>query len=253
MPDNLKFNQYGISQGVTRKGLSDRQIADLLRSDSVVEAGMPIGPGTILNLLKLGKSVPGVVRRLRGMFSKSPQSTAPSNTLRDVVLSDKPANVSRRGFLTNPIQTAVDIPQTLREIGISEESIRSGDEIGNWPEPGSMLDTLDELAWGEGQEDAADEADRIRDVINEKLFETGYRSNSRMTPQRGYSTVSPGPPGVIRDIETMMRIYRDQVLKDAAQKAGRSFEEQVRLEQGQRDEPGVVATIADTVRRRYRR
>jgi hypothetical protein len=245
MPDNLEFDRYGISQGLTRKGLSDRQIADLLRSDSVVEAGMPIGPGTILNLLKLGKSVPGVVRRLRGMFSRSPQSTAPSNTLRDVVLSDKPANVSRRGFLTNPIQTAVDIPQTLREIGISEESIRSGDEIGNWPEPGSMLDTLGD----------ADEADRIRDVINEKLFQTGYRSNSRLN-EWGYSspsTVSPGPTGVIRDIETMMRVYRDQVLKDAAQKAGRSFEEQVRLEQGQRDEPGVVATIADTVRRRYRR
>jgi len=115
-----------------------------------------------------------------------------------------------------------------------------------------MLDTLDELAWGEGQEDAADKADRIRDVINKKLFQAGYRSNSRLN-EGEYSSVSPGPPGVIRDIETMMRIYGDQVLKESAEKAGRSLEEELEVQRKELSKPGVVSKAVESVRRRYGR
>jgi len=240
------FDRFNISRPPQRKGLTERQIQELLSSEPVDEAGVPFGPGTIANLLRLGKSVPGVFRRLRGMFSGRPQSTAPSNTLRDVVLSDKPANLSRRGFFTNPVQTAVDIPQALREIGISEKNIRSGDEIGNWPEPGSMLDRMhwDTENWEESYDPdtGTDAGDRMQELINEKITRTGYRP-----------ITYEGPGGLIRDFETMMRVYRDQALKEAAEKAGRSLEEQIKIELEEADKPGVVAKAADEIRRRYKR
>jgi len=243
------FDRFNISRPPQRRGLTERQIQELLSSEPVDEAGMPLGPGTIVNLLRLGKSVPGVFRRLRGMFSGRPQSTAPSNTLRDVVLSDKPVNLSRRGFFTKPVQTAVDIPQALREIGISEESIRSGDEVGVWPEPGSMLEKLDHKALDTAMKSDIDDydtgpdaSDRLREVIEKKIVRTGYRPKSY-----------EGPGGLIRDFETMMRVYRDQALKEAAEKAGRSLEEQIKIELEEADKPGVVAKAADEIRRRYKR
>jgi hypothetical protein len=227
--------------------LTDEQIINMLSSSETREyGGMPLGPGSVLNVLRLGKNLPNILRRFRGLFKANPQSTAPSNTLRDVVLSDKPANVSRRGFFTNPIQTAVDIPQALREIGISERSIRSGDEVGNWPEPGSMLDTLDwnATSWEDSYdpETGTDAADRLRELINDKLVPAGYRSGS-----------SSNPSGVIRDIETMMRIYGDQVLKESAEKAGRSLEEELEVQRKELSKPGVVSKAVESVRRRYGR
>ena len=197
-------------------------------NDPVIETGIPFGPG---GLLRAAGNIPGVVRRL---FKGGKPSTEKTSVLKEVVLGDKPAKISRRGFFSVPFQTAVDIPQVLREIGISEESIRSGDEIGAWPVRGSWLEEKSYLD--------PDAADRLQEIINEKIVRTGYRPKSY-----------EGPGGLIRDFETMMRVYRDQALKDAAEKAGRSFDEQVRLEQEKEDKPGVVAKTAGKIRRRFGR
>ena len=276
----MDFDQFGISRPPQRRGLTERQIQELLSSEPVDESGMPLGPGTIANLLRLGKSVPGVYRRLRGMFSGRPQSTAPSNTLRDVVLSDKPSNVSRRAFLTNPVQTAVDIPQALREIGLPEESIKTGKDItvDQWGfadrnektsrDQNILGDYIEDRHSDIQPEDFASEEDResgnpidewesgydeyldfkndlfnsLQDIINKKLVRTGYGTGS-----------NPVPGGLVRDFGTTMRVYRDQVLKDAAEKAGRSLEEQIKIELEEADKPGVVAKTADEIRRRYKR
>ena len=261
--------------------LTDEQIINMLSSSETREyGGMPLGPGSVLNVLRLGKNLPNILRRFRGLFKANPQSTAPSNTLRDVVLSDKPANVSRRAFLTNPIQAAVDIPQTLREIGLPEESIKTGKDItvdqwGYRDENEKVRrdqDILEEYIANRHSdvqpEDFASEADmesgnpideweagydeyldfkhnlyeRLQDIINKKLVRTGYRSGSK-----------PGSSGISRDIGTMARIYRDEVLKESAEKAGRSLEEELEVQRKELSKPGVVSKAVESVRRRYGR
>jgi hypothetical protein len=227
-----------------RRRLTDEQIASILSSDPVDEAGMPFGPGSVLNLLRLGKSIPGVARRLRGLLQAKPQSTAQTNVLRDIVISQQPANLSRRGFLTSPLQAAVDLPQALREIGVTEESIKSGDEIGWWPELAEKGTIFHQMRYKEPLPSVRVITGRSTDGrVIEPLIETGYRT----TPYEG-------PRGtILRDLETMGRVYRDQVLKEAAQEVGRSFQEEKEVQRKKYEEPGAIAKAVKEIRRRYRR
>ena len=216
------------------RGLTSEQIASLRSADPVQETGMPLGPGSLASILRLGKRLPDFARQLRGLFQAKPPSTAPTNTLRDLILRNKPVNLSRRSFFTSPLQTAVDIPQALREIGVPERSIKSGDEIGWWPElaeRGTILSRPEVAMGGEPGR-----------VIG-PLIETGYRS----TPYEG-------PEGtVLRELETMGRVYRDQILKEAAEEAGRTFQEEKDIERERYEQPGAVTQAVEEIRRRYGR
>ena len=224
------------------RGLTSEQIASLRSADPVQEPGMPLGPGSLASILRLGKRLPDFARQLRGLFQAKPPSTAPTNTLRDLILRNKPANLSRRSFFTSPLQTAVDIPQALREIGVPERSIKSGDEIGWWPELAEKGTIFSEMSDPVSSVDVGLYGSEPGRVID-PLIETGYRP----TPYEG-------PEGtVLRELETMGRVYRDQILKEAAEEAGRTFQEEKDIERDRYEQPGAVAQEVEEIRRRYGR
>ena len=104
--------------------------------DEMLRGEMPLSPGSVLGV---ARRVPEWLRRLRrGLTPKTGASTAPTgNVLQKTVLSDKPAQMSRRGFLLDPVQMLSDIPQSLEEIGRPKglDKVPGGRDDPRWGDP----------------------------------------------------------------------------------------------------------------------
>jgi hypothetical protein len=272
--------------------LTDEQIINMLSSSETREyGGMPLGPGSVLNVLRLGKNLPNILRQLRGLFQSGPSSTAKTgNILKEVVLGGKPAKVSRRGFLTNPFQAVVDSSTALSSLG-RPKYLRRGDptdieqdlsigsigpeDVANAQSPKGqelfdrlvnkelLVQTMDPTRPGkesilyEGAQAPTDwyhgsghiSEEDANDMYEIAIKDLSNAVNLSDTLERSVSD----RPGVVGDISSTVKILNDQVLKEAAEAAGRTPEEEREVQRKALSKPGVVSKAVESVRRRYGR
>ncbi len=260
---------WGDPDALERQALLDALNAD----DEIVRGEMPLSPGSVLGV---ARRIPEWLRRLRrGLTPKTGASTAPTgNVLQTTVLSDKPAQMSRRSFFLDPVQMLADIPESLEEIGRPK---------GIDKRPGGRDDPR-----MKAHPDSAAFEDALRDMNRGHLRHWMWRKDWQRRPVETIQYYSPegrrtllseefenprspqsfhrveetldqldaaisDRPGILGDIETVGRSWADQALKETAEKAGKSYEEAQADVRRRQEEPGPVAQAAAGVRRRFGR
>ena len=251
---------WGDPDALERQALLDALNAD----EEIVRGEMPLSPGSAL---KVARRVPEWLRRLRrGLTPKTGASTAPTgNVLQKTVLSDKPAQMSRRSFFLDPVQLLADIPESLEEIGRPK---------GIDKRPGGRDDPR-----MKAHPDSAAFEDALRDMNRGNLSHWMWRKDWQGRPVETVQHYSPegrrtllseeferveetldqldaalsDRPGILGDIETVGRSWADQALKETAEEAGKSYEEAKADVRRRQEEPGPVAQAAEGVRRRLGR
>jgi hypothetical protein len=229
--------------------------------DEMLRGEMPLSPGSVLGL---ARRVPGWLQRLkRTLTPQTGASTAPTgNVLQKTVLSDKPAQMSRRGFLLDPVQMLADTPQALKELG-HPPSGRAVDIILGHPSPRNPT-VLAEIVDDGMNRYEAEEAhfDAIghevlrpedRDALNKLWDDTKDEVLRGLGVGEKLAAARSDRPGILGDIETVGRNWGQQSIKEIAEATGKSVEEVLDELRRWEEEPGPVAQAAESVRRRFGR
>jgi hypothetical protein len=260
---------WGDPDALERQALLEALNAD----EEILRGEMPLSPGSVLGV---ARRVPEWLRRLRrGLTPKTGASTAPTgNVLQKTVLSDKPAQMSRRGFLLDPVQMLADIPQSLEEIGRPKglDKVPGGKDDPRWGDPRSAafedaiddahrqgLETISSEWRGSKWEGPSEETIQHytpqgrRTLLSEEPDRTAHFSKRVEETLDQLDAALSDRPGVLGDVDTVGRSWGDQALKEIAEETGKSYEEEQADVRRRQEEPGPVAQAAAGVRRRFGR
>jgi hypothetical protein len=252
-------------------------LLEALTSDEMLRGEMPLSPGSVLGV---ARRVPAWLRRLRrGLTPKTGASTAPTeNVLQKTVLSDEPAQVSRRGFLTDPIQLIADNRGSLtalgrpKNVGQQDADVEIGEGLmvdmpimSNSPERAGGFVRLVVPEGGSSILSDILESDfkqvgGLEDVLQnrggldpESYFTTSPQLEKALQTSDRIETALSDRPGVLGDIESTGKLWADQAIKEIAEATGKSYEEAKADVRRRREKPGPVAQAAAGVRRRFGR
>jgi len=196
-------------------------------NEPIIETGIPFGPG---GLLRTAKNIPGIVRRL---FKGGKPSTEKTNVLKEIVLGDKPAKVSRRGFFSVPFQASADAKAAS---DIMED----------------ILTFYDAEEW----ERDYDQVDRQLEILRKLSHEITSSENIPKRPEDLYWDL-PGGSRITSFDETKpfspIDILGEQALKETAHEMGRTLDEEREVRRKEAEQPGVVSKVAKELRRRFGR